>query len=78
MASFSEIQTAATDAACFNCVSEKSLVAMLVYQLWLEQHPGGTMTAADVQDLADASACVNNCLSQKQLLAAVVELLYTA
>ena len=78
MASFSEVSVMAADASCFNCVSEKQLLAMVVYQLWAQTHPGDTMTTADVQTLADDSACLANCGSHKTLLAMMVQLLFAA
>jgi hypothetical protein len=78
MASQAEVQTMATDARCFNCVSEKQLLAMVVWQIWSQAHPTETMTLADVQTLADSSACLAQCGSHKTLLAMIVQLLYEA
>jgi hypothetical protein len=75
MATAAEIQTIATDSRCFLCVSDKQLIAMSTYLLWLGLNPGGSMTAAEIQTLATDSRCLADCLSQKQLAAAMVLLL---
>lgn len=48
---------------------------MVVYLLWSSLHPDESMTQADVQTLQDEIACITPCMSQKQLLAAMVQLL---
>lgn len=75
MASQAEIQDLATDARYFQGLSERSLAAMQVFLLW-QQANGGTMTKEDIQALADDSACLANCMTHKQLLAAQVQLLH--
>lgn len=50
---------------------------MMVYLLWLGQNPGGEMTKAEVQALQTASSCIRSCMGPKELMAAIVELLFT-
>lgn len=75
MSTPAEVQAYADETSAFQGVSEKMLVAMEVYLLWLIANPGGTVTQADIVELQDASKCLANCMSEKQLLAAVVVLL---
>lgn len=65
---------AATDAACFLCVSEKTLQAMTVYllgQILIQSDSEANVTPEEV---ANASRCFQ-CLSGKTLIAAQVYLL---
>lgn len=70
-----EVQTISDEAACALCVSDKTLMAMLVYLAWAQIHPGDPMTKAEVQTLTDNAACVADCASHKMLLAMAVYLL---
>ena len=76
MATPTEVQSISTNAECFACASEKTLLAMIAFELWLEAHPGGTMTAADVQTLTDQSSCIACGMSHKMIMAAIVQLLF--
>ncbi len=62
--------TAAHDAACFMCISEKQLMAMQAYsawQAWRAADPGAPST---VQGLLDAAKGLTCGASHKQLWAA--------
>lgn len=75
MASQSEVQTLVTDARCLECLSEKNLMALQVYLIWISQNPGGVMTQEVVAGLVEDSKCLAACASHKVLLAMEVELL---
>lgn len=67
-------QTISDDAACFLCLPEKTLTAMMVYLLAAilkEEQPMADITP---QAIATASACYN-CVSAKYLYAEIVYLL---
>lgn len=73
-----EVQTLVTDSGCLNqCANEKELWAMVVYLLWSGQHEGETLDQAAVQALQAEIACLY-CMTPKQLLASMVQLLSTA
>ena len=75
MASQSEVQTLVTDARCLECLSEKDLMALQVYLIWIAQNPDGVMTHEVVAQLVEDSKCLAACASHKVLLAMEVELL---
>lgn len=68
-------QSITTDARCFTCLGEKSLVAMQVYLLGQILLAADPMADISPQALATASRCYLGCMSGKGLIAAQVYLL---